>query len=349
MAEAHTAHAAALQNLAGSARTFLGEAALPAVRALNRAGAPTLLPAIHRVVNAVRPGLLGPEAVLYGYWMDWRTSNQSGQPLSMGDALRLTGEGSATSLHSSAPGLLHALRTCHSMDAAPYLNQARATHLGGMSELDAALHLLHPPDEDREVGEVTTWVEGADEMPYRPRLTNPSYDRTRPAPPYAVVSEAFPTELTWCPAVAPATQAHRGWAHPRLSPPLSGNRGAHHRGQVFWQERTGTALLLLIVTTRGGRERVLGATPTHLYGAAPVPRPPLVAPEAREGVHAFLRTQEATAVRGVHLGRLPPATRNDPRGPRALSPTPDWDLWRSVWAKWLASLPPQCRLMATSP
>ena len=105
------AHAAALHNTAGSARTFLGKAALPVVRALNGAGAPALLPAMHRVVNAVRPGLKGPEAAPYGYWMQWRTSNRSDRPLSMGDTLRLTGEGSATSPHSSAPTLLHALRT----------------------------------------------------------------------------------------------------------------------------------------------------------------------------------------------------------------------------------------------
>ena len=52
-----------------------------------------------------------------------------------------------------------------------------------MSELDAALHLLHPPDEDLEVGEVTVFVEGAEEASARPRPTNPVYDGTRPTPP----------------------------------------------------------------------------------------------------------------------------------------------------------------------
>ena len=66
-------------------------------------------------------------------------------------------------------------------------------------------------------------------------------------------------------------------------------------------------------------------------------------------MHAFLRTPEVTAVTGVHLVRLPPATANNPRGPRALSPTPDWRPWRSVWAEWLASLSFQCRRMATGP
>ena len=183
MAEAHEAHAAARCDLAGSARAFLNETALPAVRALNGAGAPTLLPAMHRIVNAVQLGLISLEAALYGHWMELRESNRSGRPLSMGDTRRLTGAGSAMSLRSSAPALLHALRTRYPGDAAPYLNQARATYPGGVSELDAALHLLHPPDEDLEVGEVTVFVEGADEASARPRPTNPGYDSTRPTPP----------------------------------------------------------------------------------------------------------------------------------------------------------------------
>ena len=59
----------------------------------------------------------------------------------MGDTLQLTGAGSAMSLRSSARALLHALRTRYPGNAAPYLNQARATYPGGVSELDAALHL----------------------------------------------------------------------------------------------------------------------------------------------------------------------------------------------------------------
>ena len=304
---------------------------------------------MHRIVNAVRPGLISPEAALYGHWMEWRESNRSGRPLSIGDALRMTGAGSAMSLHSSAPALLHALRTRYPGDAAPYLNQARATYPGGVSELDAALHLLHPPDEDLEVGEVTVFVEGADEASARPRPTNPVYDGTGPTPPYAVVYEAFPREPTWCPALPPATHAPRGWANPDLSPPLSRTRGAHHRGQVLWQECPGTPLLLLVVATRGDPGRILGINPTHLYGATPVPRPPLPAPAARDGVHTFLRTQEVTAVTGVHLVRLPPAPLDYPRGPRALSPAPDWELWRDAWAAWLPRLPSQCRWMAADP
>ena len=211
--ETHDAHAAAQHDPAGSARAFLSEAALPAVRALNRAGAPTLLPAMHWNVNAVQPGLISPEAALYGHWTELRTSNQSGRPLSMGYTLQLTGTGSAMSLHSSAPALLDALRTRCPGGTAPYLNQARATYPGGVSELDAALHLLHPPDEDLEVGEITVFVEGADEAPTSPRPTNPVYDGARPTPPYAVMCEAFPWEPTWCPALLLAMHAPRGWAN----------------------------------------------------------------------------------------------------------------------------------------
>ena len=349
VAEAHEAHAAARCDPTGSARAFLNETALPAVRALNGAGAPTLLPAMHRIVNAIQPGVIGLEVALYGHWMEWRESKQSGRPLSMGDILRLTEAGSAMSLRTSASALLHALRTPYPGDTAPYLNQARAKYPGGVSQLDAALHLLHPPDEDLVVGEITVIVEGADEAPARPWPTNPVYDGTRPTPPYAIVCEAFPKEPTWCPALPLATHAPCGWANPDLSPPLSRTRGAHHREQVLWQECSGSLLLILVVATRGDPEGVLGINPTHLYGAAPVPRPPLPAPAARDGVHTFLQTKEVTAVTGVHLVRLSPAPPDDPRGPRALSPAPDWELWRDTWAAWLPRLPSQSQWMATGP
>ena len=303
---------------------------------------------MQRIVNAVQSRIISPQAALYGHWMQWRESNRSGRPLSMGDALRLTGARSAMSLRSSTPALLHAVRTRRPGDTAPYLNQARATYPGGVSELDAALHLLHPPEEDLEVGEVTVFVEGADEAPTRPRPTNPVYNGARPTPP-SVMCEAFPREPTWCPALPPMTHAARSWANPNLSPPLSRIRASHHRGQVLWQERPGTPLLLLVVATRRDPDRVFAITPTHLYGAAPVPRPPLPAPAALDGVHTFLRTQEVTTFTGVHLVRLPPAPLDDPWGPRALRPAPDWELWRDVWAAWLPRLPTRCRWMATGP
>ena len=249
-------------------------------------------------MNAPQPGLISPEAALYGHWMEWHESNRSGRPLSIGDTLRLTGAGSAMFLRSSAPALLHALRTRYPGHAAPYLNQAWATCLGGGSELDAALHLLHPPDKDLEVGEITVFVEGADEAPARPRPTYPVYDGSRRTPPYAIVSEAFPREPTWCPALPPATHAPRGWDNPDLPPPLSRIRDAHHRGQVLWQECPGTPLFLLVVATRRDPERVLGIIPTHLYGAAPVPRPPSPRPRRGTGYKPSCKHRRSPPLRG---------------------------------------------------
>ena len=117
VAEAHEAHAAARRDMTSSARAFLNNTALLAVHALNGAGAPTLLPAMHRIVNTIQLGLISLEAALYGHWMEWHESNWSGRPLSLGDTLRLTGAGSAMSLRSSAPALLHALRTRYPGDA----------------------------------------------------------------------------------------------------------------------------------------------------------------------------------------------------------------------------------------
>ena len=110
--------------------------------------------------------------------------------------------------------------------------------------------------------------------------------------------KAFPREPTWCPALRPATHAPRGWANPDLSPPLSRTRGAHHRGHVLWQECPGTPLLLLVVATRGDPERVLGITPSHLYGAASLPRPPLPAPAARDEYTPSCEHRRSPPLRG---------------------------------------------------
>ena len=186
---------------------------------------------------------------------------------------------------------------------------------------------------------------GRPPAPGRPTRCTTAPDRPPRTPSYARRSPGSP------PGAPPSRRPHapRGWANPDLSPPLSRTMGAHHRGQVVWQECPGTPLLLLVVATRGDPEGVPGITPTHLYGAAPVPRPPLPAPAAPDGVHTLLRTQEVTAVMGVHLVRLPPTPSDDPRGPRALGPAPDWGLWRDAWAAWLPRLPSQCRWMAVGP
>ena len=103
----------------------------------------------------------------------------------------------------------------------PYLNKAQATYAGGTSELDAALHRLHPPDKELELGEVTIFAEGAGETPPRPSPPDLVYNRRRPTHRHAVMFDAFLREPLWCPANPPAGQAPRSWAQPHLSPSRS--------------------------------------------------------------------------------------------------------------------------------
>ena len=344
VAEAHDAHAAARCDLAGSARAFLNETTLPAVRALNGAGAATLLPAMHWIVNAVQLGLISPEAALYGHWMEWCESNRSGRPLSMGDTLRLTGAGSAMSLRSSAPALLHALRTRYPGGAAPYLNQARVTYPGGVSELDAALHPLHSADEDLEVGEVTVFVEGADEAPARPRVR-----RHQAYPPVRHRLRGVPQGPRLVPRPPAGDARAPRLGQPRPAPPPLQNQGCPPQGagplaRVPWHPPAPPRR-----RNPRGPGADLGDHPHSLLGGNTRTPHPLPAPAARDGVHTFLRTQEVTAVTGVHLVRLPPTPPDDPRGPRALGTAPDRELWRDAWAAWLPRLPSQCRWMAAGP
>ena len=225
-----------------------------------------------------------------------------------------------------APAILHILRRRDSAGDTAYLKQARATYPGGVSELDAAIHLLRPPDRDLEVGEVTTFLEGAGEAPCCPRPTNPVYDRLEPTLLYTVVWDAFPQEPAWSPTLSRATHSLRSLAVPLLSLPFSWSRGTHSRGQTLRQEHLGAPLLFLVVTGRGYPEEVLGTPSTHPYAlrhwAAPVRRHLLRGTEVRDQVHTFLWNREVTAIGGVHLVRLPPAAANDPRGPKAPEPHP---------------------------
>ena len=216
--------------------------------------------------------------------MEWRTSDKPGWPPSMGNTLQLTGEGSATSLHSSAPALLHPLRTRRSMDAAHYLNQARATYPGGVSEQDTALHLLHLPDEALEVGGITIFVEGAGETPIRLRPTNAVYDGTKPTPPVRCHVRGVPQRAHLL-SGPPTGDSSAPWLRPPAPdrPLIRDERGPSKRAPPLGRAPR-YPLLLLIVTTRGDQERVLGATPVRLYGVAPLPRPPSpAAPAARLG------------------------------------------------------------------
>ena len=302
--------------------TFLNGAAIPALGSLKVAGAPTLLPGMLWVVKPMRSQLVAPKAAPYAIWKQWHTYNWTGWPLSMGEALRLTGKKLATSLGSSAPALLHPLRALYSVDEAPFLNQAGARSPRGVSELNAAVHFLHPSEQDREVREDTIFAEGA--------------------------CKAFPARQSWCkteqhpplrtPLCATPSSANRPggppsrWpptcraAAPTLfySPPLSGTRGTSHRCQALRQEQPGIPLLLLVVSTCEEPEQLRGATPAHLYGppygAAPVPRSPTLATEAQDQVHTFRWSPQVIGMYRVHLVQLPPATCHNLRGPSVLNP-----------------------------
>ena len=229
------------------------------------------------------------------------------------------------------------------------LPESGAGHVpGGVSELDAALPLLHPPDEDLEVGKVRMFVEGAGETPTRPCPTDPVYDGTRPTLPYAVVCDVFPREPTWGPTLQLATHTPRGWANPRLSPPFPGPGVLTTYGRSSGNSTRAPPCSSSPSDPRGPRAGTGGHPHPPLRGSARAPPPPLAA-EVRDGVHNFLQTQEVTAVTGVHLVRLPPVSPDNPRGPRALIPTPNWELWCDMWAAWLARLRPQCWWMTTDP
>ena len=127
--------------------------------------------------------------------------------------------------------------------------------------------------QEREAARIYWWKSWAMQPP-APVQPTWCTTETNQIPTYAVVCYVFPQEPTWCFALPPATHAPRSWAHPHLPPSLSGTRGAHHRGQIHWQERRDTPLLLLVVATCGNPQMVHGATRTPLYEAASVHRPP---------------------------------------------------------------------------
>ena len=343
-AEAHEAHAAAWCDLTGSARAFLNETALPAVRALNGAGAPTPLLAMHLIVHAIQPGLSSPEVALYGHWMEWHESNRLGRHLFMGETLRLTGAGSAMSLRSSAPALMHALRTSDPGDTAPYLNQAGATYPGGVSELDAALHLLHPPDEDLEVGEITVFVEGADEAPARTWPTNPVYDGTRPTPLYTIVCLPQGAHLVPRPPAGDARAPRL--AQPRPVPPPLQNQGCPPRGG----RSSGKSALAPPCSSSSPRPRGPRTGPGDhphppLWGSTRTPPPPPGARGAGRGTHLPANTGGHRRY-GSPPSAPPPGTIRRPPGTRGPEPCPRLGAVARRVAPRLLS---QCRWMAAGP
>ena len=282
-------------------------------------------------------------------------SNQAGWPLSMKDALLLTGKGSPNALCGGAPALLHALRTRHSAAEAPYLNQARATYPGGVSELDVALHLLHSPEEDLEFAEVRIFLEGLGEAhPPRPRPTNPVYNGTRPTPPVrrTVLGFSPGTRLVPHPPAGRPHAAQLGPPTPVFIPspgPWAPTTGDGPSGRSTRAPRcSSTSSQCAGTQSRSWVPRRATCTGRRTE-RRPCPAPPsrLLRPGTR-----YTRScggRGVTAICGVHLVRLPPAAPDDPRWPGVLSPNLCRWLWRTAWAQWLVCLPPQCRWTAHGP
>ena len=339
--EAHKAHTAAQHDPAGSARAFLSEAALPAVRALKGAGAPTLLPGMHRIVNTVQPGLISPEAAPYGHWMESSTSNRSGMPPSMGDTLRLTGAGSTMSLHSSARALLHAIRTYWPGYTAPYLNQARATYPGGVSELDAALHLLHPPDEDLEVGENTVFMEGVGEAPTRPRPTNPVYDGTS--------VRGIPQRARLVPRPPAGDAGSPRLGQPALPPPPLQDQGRPLQGTRPLARAPAHPLAPPCRhDPRGPGAGPGDHPPPPVRGVARAPPPPPGARGAGRGTRLPADTGGHRRY-GSPPGATPLGATRRPPGPQSPEPCPRLGAVARRVGRVAHPTPPQCRWMTTGP
>ena len=217
------------------------------------------------------------------------------------------------SLRSSAPTLLHALRTRYPGDTAPYLNQARATYPGGVCELDAALHLLHPPDEYLEVGKITVFVEGAGEAPARPRR-HQAYPRVR----HCVRGVSQGADLVPHPPAGDARAPRLGGPRP-VPPPLQ-NQGCPPQGAG----PLARAPWLLPAPPRRCDPLGPGTGPGDhphppLWGSTRTPPPPPGARGAERGTHLPANTGGHRRYGGPP-GAAPASTT--PRPPGAEGPEP---------------------------
>ena len=350
VAEAHEAHAAARHDLTGSVRAFLNETALPAVRALNGAGAPTLLPAMHQMVNTVQPGFISPEAALYGRWMEWRESNRSGRPLSSGGYPAADGSGVRHVPPQQRPS-----PAARPQDALPRgrgpVPEPGAGHIpGGSVRAGCGAPLSTPtgrgPGGGRDHGVRGRRGRGARPPPtdqpgvrrhqayppVRHRMRGvpqgahlvprpPSRRRTRPA--------AGPTQTCPTPSPGPGvpTTGGRSSGKSALAPPCSS-----------WSSRPA-----------GTRSGSWGSPPPTSMGQHPYPAPPSRRPRRGTEYTPSCEHRRSPPLPGFNLVRLPPTPPDDPRGPRALGPAPDSGLWLDAWGAWLPGLPSQCRWMAAGP
>ena len=295
--EAHEAHAAAQHDPAGSARAFLSEATLPAVRALNVAVARTLLPAMHWIVNAVQPRLISPEAALYGHWMEWRTSNRSGRPPSAGESLQLTGKGSAMSLHNSAPALLHALRTHCLGDTAPYLNRGPHTQEEFPSWTWHCTFYIRRRGTSRWAKSWYLW-KARTRRPPAP-ADQPGVRRRQAEPPYAVMCEAFPRDPSWCPVLPLATHAPRALANSNLSPPPSPGPGVPTTGgRSSGKSARAPPCSSSSSQPAGTQSGSWGSPPLTCTGQRPYPAPPSRRPRRRTAYTPSSEHRRSPLLRG---------------------------------------------------
>ena len=185
--------------------------------------------------------------------------------------------------------------------------------------------------------QMRTWRRGRSPYLGKARARHPSAT-ARPTP--CTTERGKPSHTPSCATYFPGSQpgvppSHRppmglaaGPIH-TCPPPCPGTRaattGGRPSGKSAWSPPCSSS-----------SSRVLRATPAQYYGAPPVPRPPILAPEARDAY---------TPCCGHR--RSPPTAGLAWCGLRALSRAPDMGLWRDAWAERFTSLPPQCGWTAT--
>ena len=343
--EAHAAQAAALHDPAGTGRTFVSEAALPAVCALNGMGAPALLPAMHQIVIAVQPGLKGPQGsplrVLDGVAhvppmgpapvngghaaADGRRVGRVPPQQRPGPAARPEDTAPHGRSPVNEPGAGHVpRRSVRTGRGAPALTSAGRGLRSGRSQgiLGRCRRDAHPPPPDE-----------------------PGIGRHQADPPGTLscarcFAESPPgVPPSHRPLTRPAARPTRPWP-----PLLSRTRGAHHKGHVHWQERPGNPLLLLVFTPRGS----WGSPPSTSTGQRPCPVPPSQRPRRGTGCRPSCEYRRHRRYGGPPCA-APPGIIRLPPGAQGPEPHPGRELWRGEWATWLTRLLRQCRWMAAVP
>ena len=214
------------------------------------------------------------------------------------------------------------------MDAASYLNQARATYRGGVSELDAALHLLHSPEEDLEVGEVRILMEGAGETPTHPRPTNPVYDGTRPTPPVRRRVRDIPrgAQLVSRPPNGHKRALRLGQPVP-VAPPPQDQGCPPQRASPLARAPRASPCSSSSSRPAGTWSGSWGHPHPPLRGSARVPPPRPGAQGAGGVAHLTANTGGHRRYGGPPCAVPPGIARRPPGAPNPVL-NPDWELWR---------------------